>query len=290
MATLIAIAVVVILLLAIWLIVDHLVPFLWHLSNVLSRAIVRRLLRGRLEQWHKAGRTRIEPWLVYLPVALIVVAGLAISILAGDAFLDLAELLRAESPELRRADEAVHRAARDYRLAGLTGVFTAATIIGTPVGLGILVIIVSTIFVIQKHWRWSVYLTLPAVGGGLLNLALKDYFERQRPELSEALRSAHGYSFPSGHAMGAAVVFGAFTYLAWRQPWSQRKRTFAIAVAITMIVIIAASRIYLGVHWISDIAAGISAGALWTTATTTAYETFRRLRRVRERAEPDQAA
>lgn len=57
-----------------------------------------------------------------------------------------------------------------------------------------------------------------------------------------------------------------------------------------MIVAIAASRIYLGVHWISDIAAGIAAGAIWLAATTVAYETSRRIRRVRARQPQDYAS
>jgi undecaprenyl-diphosphatase len=60
-----------------------------------------------------------------------------------------------------------------------------------------------------------------------------------------------------------------------------RSRAIAVAVTASMVVAIAASRIYLGVHWISDIAGGISAGLVWLVTTTVAYETFRRIRLVR---------
>ncbi|HEX6177122.1 MAG TPA: phosphatase PAP2 family protein, partial [Thermoanaerobaculia bacterium] len=105
---------------------------------------------------------------------------------------------------------------------------------------------------------------------------------RARPDLAEALRTADGYSFPSGHAMGSTVVFGALAYLILRiqAPW--RKRAAGLAAAVTFIAAIAASRVYLGVHWISDIVAGITAGTLWVTIATVAYETFRRIRLVRE--------
>jgi undecaprenyl-diphosphatase len=95
------------------------------------------------------------------------------------------------------------------------------------------------------------------------------------------LRDAHGYSFPSGHAMGSAVCFGALAYLALRAIPRWRYRAAAIAFAFTMILAISASRIYLGVHWISDVGAGIAAGLIWVIAATVAHETMRRIRMVR---------
>ena len=95
------------------------------------------------------------------------------------------------------------------------------------------------------------------------------------------MRDAHGYSFPSGHAMGSTIVFGAFAYLAFRILNNWRPRAAALAFCCSMILAICASRIYLGVHWISDVAAGVSAGLIWLVATTVAYETFRRIRMIR---------
>lgn len=81
--------------------------------------------------------------------------------------------------------------------------------------------------------------------------------------------------------MGSTVVFGALAYLAFRtiHPWGWRAA--ALSLAGCAIAAISVSRIYLGVHWISDIAAGITAGTVWVIVTTLAYETFRRIRRVR---------
>lgn len=218
----------------------------------------------------------------YLPVALVLIAGLAIALFAGDAFFDIAEEMRASSPELAAIDANVHAWARLARTDGSTKLFVPLTLIGTPVGVGILVAIIAAILVSKGHWRWALYLILTSGVGGLINLAIKDFFERARPELAEALRQAHGYSFPSGHAMGSTIFFGALSYLALRTLHRWRWRAAALAFAVTMIAAISASRIYLGVHWISDIAAGIAAGLIWITTTTVAYETFRRIRRVRE--------
>ncbi|HEX2061610.1 MAG TPA: phosphatase PAP2 family protein, partial [Thermoanaerobaculia bacterium] len=217
----------------------------------------------------------------YLPVFVALGAGIIAAMLAGDAFVDLAESLQEDSPRLHAIDAEVHEWARTTRTAGSTAFFTIMTLIGTPVGLGLIAVVVAAALAMRGRWRWAAYLFFTSGVGGLLNLQLKAWFARARPELAEALRDAHGYSFPSGHAMGSTIVFGALAYLAFRIVTRWRWRAAALALACTMIVAIAASRIYLGVHWISDVAAGIAAGVIWLVTTTVAYEAFRRIRLVR---------
>lgn len=217
----------------------------------------------------------------YLPVFVVLAAGVVLAVMAGDAFLDLAESLRAESPRLQSVDRDVHDWAIDTRTPVSTDFLTVLTIIGTPAGLGVLILIAATALALRQRWRWAAYLIVTGGVGGLLNLQLKSYFARARPDLAEALRDAHGYSFPSGHAMGSTIVFGAFAYLSFRILMRWRPRAAALAFCVTMILAICASRIYLGVHWISDVAAGIAAGVIWVAFATVAYETFRRIRLVR---------
>jgi membrane-associated phospholipid phosphatase len=233
-------------------------------------------LLGRTAHWTASFRYHD-----YLPVFVIVAAGLAATAWGGDGFLDIAERVQAESPNLHSVDSSVHAWAHETRTSGATTFFTIMTLIGTPVGLTVVMTLVSALLILKKHWRWAAYLFVTGGIGGLLNLWLKSTFARARPELAEALRGAHGYSFPSGHAMGSTVVFGALSYIAFRSFRSWNRRAAALALTTSMVVAIAASRIYLGVHWVSDIAAGISAGVVWLATTTVAYETFRRIRLVR---------
>jgi undecaprenyl-diphosphatase len=149
------------------------------------------------------------------------------------------------------------------------------------VGLAILVAVVAAVLLLARRYRWAIYLAVTAGGGGLLDWELKRYFARARPAAAEMLRLASGYSFPSGHAMGSTVVFGALAYLASRALPRWRWKAAVIALAIVLVVGVSASRVYLGVHWGSDIAAGISAGAVWLTTTTVAYEILRRIRLLR---------
>lgn len=237
--------------------------------------LLERLL-GRFAHWTTHFRYRD-----YLPVVVIVGIGVVAASFAGDAFLDLAERLHRESSQMHRVDREVHDWARAAEATGETTFFTIFTIIGTPLGLGIIVLIVSALLAMRGRWRWAAYLVFTVGVGGLINLQLKGYFARARPDLAEALRHASGYSFPSGHAMGSTVCFAALSYLAVRAIQNWRGRAAAVAFAVSMIAAICSSRVYLGVHWISDIGAGVAAGTIWFVTTTVAYETFRRIRLIR---------
>lgn len=224
----------------------------------------------------------------YLPVFVVLAAGIALGVMAGDAFLDLVESLQKDSPRLHAVDRDVHDWAIDTRTPLSTHFLTILTVIGTPVGLGLLIAIAAALLALRKRWRWGAYLIVTCGIGGLLNLQLKALFARARPDLAEALRGAHGYSFPSGHAMGSTIVFGAFAYLSFRILTNWRPRAAALAFCVSMILAICASRVYLGVHWISDVGAGIAAGLIWLAAATVGYETFRRIRLVRALRQRDE--
>jgi undecaprenyl-diphosphatase len=157
------------------------------------------------------------------------------------------------------------------------------TMIGSPVGLAILLSIVGIILAIRRRWRWLIYLAITYAGGWLLDLELKRYFARARPVAAEMLRRANGYSFPSGHSLGSAVAFGALAYLTFRAIRSWPAKTAVIAFLYTLVASVALSRVYLGVHWISDVLAGVTVGTVWVTTMTVAYETTRRIRRMRRR-------
>jgi membrane-associated phospholipid phosphatase len=247
---------------------------LWAVFYAIGPALERMLA-------FTANRTAKSRFHDYLPVAVVLAIGIAATAVAGDAFLDIAERVHAESEQLHAIDDEAHAWARATRTDGSTEFFTAMTLIGTPVGLSVILVLSATFLLLKRHWRWVVYLAFTTLVGGLLNLQLKAWFARARPELAEALRHAHGYSFPSGHAMGSTITFGALAYLAFRLIRRWRWRAAALSFACSMILAIAASRIYLGVHWISDVGAGIAAGLIWLATTTVAYETFRRIRLVR---------
>ncbi len=261
--------------LVLWAVVYATLPVVRHLGQVLARLMARSAWATKfVSSTHDRFKN-------YLPVAAILVAGALLTAWAGDGFIDLAENVRAKSSTLVQTDAQIHDWSVTERSPGATTFFTVMTIIGGPVSVALIVAVIGVILAIRRHWRWLIYLLVTAGGGSLLNLELKRYFARARPDVAEMLRRANGYSFPSGHAMGSAVVFGALAYLAFRAIRSWPAKTAVMAFLYTLLAAIALSRVYLGVHWVSDVLAGVTAGTVWVTTTTVAYETLRRIRRAR---------
>ncbi len=261
--------------LSVWGVLDAFLPLVRRGNGFLAPRIASLLVRragiGRFTERSKA----------YAPVAAIVVVGALLTALAGDQFLDLAELVHSKSTVLQDADAKATAWAIAHRSSSATSFFVMVTIIGGPVGVGAIAGMVAIILIIRKRYRWLLYLVVTAGGGGLLNMELKRYFARARPDIAEMIRHASGYSFPSGHAMGSTVVFGALSYLAFRTAVQWRWKTASLALATTLILAVALSRVYLGDHWMSDVAAGVACGLIWLAVTTVAYETLRRVRRMR---------
>jgi membrane-associated phospholipid phosphatase len=100
------------------------------------------------------------------------------------------------------------------------------------------------------------------LGSLALNLAAKAYFARTRPDLWLSLAPETTYSFPSGHAMGSATLAVALALLAWHTPW----RWPVAAAGALFVVLVGLSRVYLGVHYPSDILAGWMAATAWVVA------------------------
>lgn len=116
-------------------------------------------------------------------------------------------------------------------------------------------------------------------GGGLLDVALKAVFHRTRPTWDVPLLTPRGWSFPSGHAMGSVVAYGMLTYLLVRDPKGSPPRIAIVAGAVTLVLLIGLSRMYLGVHYLSDVIGGYAAGTVWLAACITGLEVARRMPR-----------
>jgi undecaprenyl-diphosphatase len=283
----------VIVFLILWCVVYAALPAFWSGVTGLAYYTARASMRyKRVQGWVQ----RTSHVRQYAPIVALVLAGAFATVWIGDGFLDLAESVHANNPAVQRIDTQSHRWALEHRQSDATLFFTIVTIVGGPSGLATLLIVIAAILAMKKLWRWLAYLAVTCGGGALMNLELKRYFARARPDVAEMLRRAHGYSFPSGHAMGSTVAFGALSYLAFRAAAQWRWKSAAIALAATLVASVALSRVYLGVHWISDVGAGIFAGLAWVSVCTIGYEALRRIRAVNARGDarpeppPDRAA
>jgi undecaprenyl-diphosphatase len=142
--------------------------------------------------------------------------------------------------------------------------FSHVTHAGDPSTLIALAVVVAVLLWRAQQrvlvWGWL----LALAGNAALNPSLKQIFERVRPLHDHGLAQATGFSFPSGHSSGAMVTYGMLAYLALRLLPS-RWHVPAVMAAIAIILTTACSRIFLQVHFASDVAAGLLSGAAWLT-------------------------
>ena len=114
---------------------------------------------------------------------------------------------------------------------------------------------------LRSHWKRLLLLFAGIALGGsaLLNLGAKQLFARERPSLWESIHPETTFSFPSGHAMGSMTLAAVLVLLAWRTRW----RWWVAVPALAFALLVGASRVYLGVHFPSDILAGWAAACAW---------------------------
>lgn len=136
---------------------------------------------------------------------------------------------------------------------------------GAPI-LFVIDIGVAIALAVRRRWQWFTLWTVAIVGGVLLDETLKLAFRRARPQVASEFISSGSWSFPSGHAMNALVGYAMLAYLLRQHVSSARTRAFVALGAALLIVAVGLSRLYLGVHYLSDVIAGYLAGGAWVLA------------------------
>jgi undecaprenyl-diphosphatase len=133
-------------------------------------------------------------------------------------------------------------------------------------GTTVLVLIVATVtafFWLAGMRHTAIYLAFAVIGALLLNLGMKQAFDRPRPELVSHGARVYSTSFPSGHSMLAATVYLTLGMVASRVVPRRRLKFLLLAVAMLVTVAVGSSRVYLGVHWPTDVLAGWAVGGAW---------------------------
>jgi membrane-associated phospholipid phosphatase len=132
----------------------------------------------------------------------------------------------------------------------------------------------------RRAWYWLLALVATVPGGMLLNVLMKTTFQRARPSFDAPLVTLSTYSFPSGHTVAATLLYGFLAaYLTRHAPL--RQRALAALLACLMVALVAASRMYLGAHYLTDIMAAVAEGCAWLAVCITAVSTLRRRREAR---------
>jgi undecaprenyl-diphosphatase len=148
-----------------------------------------------------------------------------------------------------------------------------------PVVMGIFLLLASYFVWKRSHYRLlAMTLTVPV--GMLLTVMLKFAFHRSRPTWDDPILMIESFGFPSGHAMAATLLYGFLAAIGVRQVQAWRWRVLAVLAACMLVVLIGFSRLYLGVHYLSDVLAGMAAGSAWLALCLTVVGSLRRHRSV----------
>ena len=185
---------------------------------------------------------------------------LAAAALSAIAFARIAEDYLTNDP-LARWDVSFARWLSGERSTVGTDFFRALTFLGSPAVALAVCAVVCLLLYRRRRLVDAALLPLVLAGAELLNLVLKLSFHRPRPEV--AFVHLDTYSFPSGHAMISTAAYGALAYLAWSRLETRRAHVLLAAGTTLFVALICFSRLYLGVHYLSDVLAGAAGGAFW---------------------------
>ncbi|MEZ5785902.1 MAG: phosphatase PAP2 family protein [Xanthobacteraceae bacterium] len=210
-------------------------------------------------------RRRIDRWSAAEFAALAALAVAAAALFGFFALVD--EVIEGETHAF---DEAVLRALRNPADSQdpvgpwwIEVMVRDLTALGSTTVLALITVAVVGYLLIDGKRATALFVIVSVCGGALASALLKQAFARPRPELVAHLVDVHTLSFPSGHAMMSATTFLTLGALLARVQTRPALKAYLLGLAVVLTVLVGASRIYLGVHWPTDVLAGWCAGAAW---------------------------
>lgn len=193
-------------------------------------------------------------------------------------FLMLSKEVRevsAGQPELLgRLDGAILSFFASLRTPRLTAIAVDITALGSTTVLTLVTIVFLAFMLMLKRKDLAVHLIVASAGAGLISKGLKAFFARDRPTIVEKLVQAHGHSYPSGHSLASAAVYLTLALLSYQTLKKTAHKGVVFVLAAMLVGLIGLSRIYLGVHYPTDVAGGILVGTSWALALTFVHSEF----------------
>lgn len=186
----------------------------------------------------------------------------------------------------RRIVDALNSLVSDQPL--VVTALTVLTWLGGAQAGTLLVVTLTGYLLVRRLPRLAVYVAVTGIGSAILNTGVKALVDRTRPEVDVPVATVAGLSFPSGHAMGSAITYGVLllVFLPLIEP---RRRRWAVAVIVALVVVIGLTRVALGVHYLSDVVGGWLLGVLWLAVTAAAFHPWRIAERSGAAVEPSSA-
>jgi undecaprenyl-diphosphatase len=216
---------------------------------------------------------RLRAFGLPLLAALVV---LALSLWAFGEIVD-EQILEGETRTDERLAEWLHGRATDP----FTDVFRAITWTGNFLTLLAVTLLAVGVFWRRRERTDAVFIALAFLGAQVLSTGMKLGFRRDRPFFPDPLATESTFSFPSGHALVSLAVYGSIALVLARRLSTRARRAFLLGMTALLVVAIGFSRLYLGVHFLSDVLAGYAAGVAWLAVLYVALELRSRRRLVR---------
>lgn len=197
----------------------------------------------------------------YLPYYILIIASLLVFVIATNVFVELSGEI--SGTVLREYDTKITDFITSFRSPKLNKFFQFVTDLGDLYAYLVATTIVSLFFFFKlKNKRFVFQLIGVVILSALANIALKRAFNRARPTI-EHLVVVKTLSYPSGHSMSAMAFYGFLIYLVYKVKMKRWHRVVLTLFFMSLILLIGISRIYLGVHFPSDVAGGFIAGLIW---------------------------
>lgn len=210
-------------------------------------------------------------------VGVFLLIGLGVALSAVLLFAGVAALMTAGT--VQRFDDAVLLWINNHTSDTLDILALEITALGSGAAVWMLVMVGSVFLWTTTHRYSAALLWIAALGAPVVNSALKMLFDRPRPQLFDWRTEYAGLSsFPSGHSATAMVVYATLAYLVVRLEPSRRLRRITIGIAAVVILLIGITRLYLGVHYPSDVIAGYLVGLIWATVCALGIEAVKYFR------------
>jgi undecaprenyl-diphosphatase len=148
------------------------------------------------------------------------------------------------------------------------------TAIGGPTVLTLVVLAVVGFLVLQERYRTALVIMVTSIGGEIANTVLKNAFMRPRPTVVPHLREAISTSFPSGHAMESAIIYLTLGAMMMRVAEGRLTKAYCLFLAVLLTFLVGLSRVYLGVHYPTDVIGGWILGFMWASICWLAAQRF----------------
>jgi undecaprenyl-diphosphatase len=209
----------------------------------------------------RAGTERVTGIALVVALAIVLCGGLVLAVLAF--------LVRSDTG-LVRLDRSVADWGQRHSAPLTDHVMNAITFVGQPVSIGILAALVALVETLRTRNRWiAPFMLLVIAGTGLLTTTVKELADRARPALNPIAETL-GPSFPSGHSSWSAAFLGATALILSRNRGPHLRAALAGAAA-ALAVSVAATRVLLAMHWLSDVIAGLALGWAWLAVCAIAF-------------------